>query len=52
MLMNNQHYMAYLKVDVLILKLNGQVNYEPIDDAKIRIVNSSTLEVESDLGKN
>ena len=38
--------MDYLKVDVLTLKLNGQANFEPIEDAKIRILNSYNLEVE------
>ena len=42
--------MDYLKVDVLTLKLNGQANFEPIEDAKIRILNSYNLEVVSDLG--
>jgi hypothetical protein len=42
--------MDYLNVDVLTLKLNGQANFETIEDAKIRILNSSILEVLSDLG--
>ena len=42
--------MDYLNVDVLNLKLNGQANFETIEDAKIRILNSSILEVLSDLG--
>ncbi len=42
--------MDYLNVDILILRLNGQVDSEPIENAKIRILDSSTLEVKNDLG--